>query len=206
MAVRGQPIDMRFRNENVAKNIETLSKAFPYLTPEYMINGLLTLWTRHDYSMFTVMEKEFGTEKAVQMYAAIWRFRTKLEWNDILQTIGKQPGDKLTIKELGDAMVASFAEYGNPMRVEELNDNRLTLRCYDCPYTTQIVWKMLPPKEAFEFNKKIQLACNHAIFDTFLELAGLADEWVFNFPSQLCLTNQYCEFTFLRKAFDNKQA
>ena len=63
---------------------------------------------------------------------------------------------------------------------------------------------MLPPEEAMEYNQKIQLSCNHAIFDTFLELAGLADQWKFNFPSQLCMTNQYCEFTFVRKAFDKK--
>jgi hypothetical protein len=203
MAVR-EPIDMKFRNENVVKNLQTLQKAFPYLTPEYAIESLLTLWTRHDYAMFTVMEQEFGTDKAVHLYAKIWEFRTRLEWNDILQAINKPPGSKLTIKELGDAMVASFAEYGNPMRVEELTADRLTLRCFDCPYTTQIVWKMLPPKEAMEYNKKIQLACNHAIFNTFLELAGLQDEWLFNFPSQLCMSNQYCEFTFVRKAFDKK--
>jgi hypothetical protein len=195
------PIDFKFRNNNVVENLKTLQKAFPYLTPEYAVQSLLTLWTRHDYAMFTVMEKEFGTSKAVELYAEIWRFRTHLEWNDILGAIGKAPGSKLTIEELGKAMVASFAEYGNPMRVEESTPDRLTLRCFDCPYTTQIVWNMLPPAEAMAYNQKIQLACNHAIFDTFLELAGLADEWKFNFPSQLCMTNQYCEFTFIRKAF-----
>jgi hypothetical protein len=204
MAVNAAPINMKFRNENVVKNMKELQKQFPYLTPEYAVESLLTLWTRHDYAMFMVMEKEFGTDKAVKLYSDIWRFRTKLEWGDIMKAIGKKAGDKLTIKELGDAMVASFAEYGNPMRVEELTADRLTLRCYDCPYTTQIVWKMLPAKEAMEYNKKIQLSCNHAIFDTFLELAGMADEWIFNFPSQLCMTNQYCEFTFVRKAFKNK--
>jgi hypothetical protein len=192
------------RNENVVTNMKQLQKKFPYLTLEYSVESLLTLWTRHDYSMFMVMEKEFGTDKAVKLYAEIWDYRTRLEWGDILKPIGKKPGDKLTIKELGDAMVASFAEYGNPMEVAELSENRMTLRCFDCPYTTQIMWKMLSPKAAFEYNKKIQLACNHAIFDCFLELAGLADEWIFNFPSQLCLTNQFCEFTFIRKAFDKK--
>jgi hypothetical protein len=124
-----------------------------------------------------------------------------MEWGDKKNAIGKKAGDKLTIKELGDAMVASFAEYGNPMRVEEATEDRLTLRCYDCPYTTQIIWNLLPPDEAMEYNKKIQLSCNHAIFNAFLELSGLQDEWIFNFPSQLCMTNQYCEFTFVRKAF-----
>lgn len=194
-------IDMKFRNENVVKNLQQLQKRFPYLTLEYAVESLLTLWTRHDYAMFMVMEREFGTDKAVKLYSEIWDFRTRMEWGDIMKAIGKKAGDKLTIKELGDAMVASFAEYGNPMRVEEATENRLTLRCYDCPYTTQIIWNLLPPEEAMEYNKKIQLSCNHAIFDAFLELAGLADEWIFNFPSQLCMTNQYCEFTFVRKAF-----
>ncbi|OGO64006.1 MAG: hypothetical protein A2029_10210 [Chloroflexi bacterium RBG_19FT_COMBO_47_9] len=196
-----QVFDLKFRNENVIENLKQLQKVFPYLTPEYAVESLLTLWTRHDYAMFKVMEKEFGTDKAVKLYSEIWDFRTRLEWGDIMKSIGKNAGDKLTIKELGDAMVASFAEYGNPMRVEEFTEDRLTLRCYDCPYTTQIMWKLLPPDEAMDYNKKIQLSCNHAIFNCFLELSGLADEWIFNFPSQLCMTNQYCEFTFVRKAF-----
>lgn len=196
--------DMKFRNNDVVKNIKQLQKNFPHITMEYMVEGLLTLWTRHDYAMFSVMEKEFGTDKAVKLYAQIWDFRTRLEWGDIMQTIGKKAGDKLTIEELGKAMVNSFAEYGNPMRLEELTENRMTLRCYDCPYTTQIVWNMLSPEEAMKYNKKIQLSCNHAIFNAFLELSGLDKEWIFNFPSQLCMTNQYCEFTFVRKAFEKK--
>lgn len=201
MAVK-EPVDMKFRNNDVVKNMRTLQKAFPYLTPEYAVQSLLTLFTRHDYAMVTVMEKELGTEKAVKLYGKIWAFRLRLDWKDTMHAIGKEPGDKLNIKELGDACVAAFAEFGNPMRVEELSADRLTLRCYDCPYTTQIIWKELPPKEAFDFNQKIQRECNQAFFEEFLELAGLKDEWVFNFPSQLCLTNQYCEFTFVRKAFD----
>ncbi len=193
---------MKFRHENVVKNLEELSKQFPRLTKDYVIESLLTLWTRHDYSMFTVIEKEFGTDKAVKLYAEIWKFRTKLEWGDIMSSIGKKAGDKLTIKELGDAIVTSFAEYGNPVEVTESTADRMTLRCFDCPYTTQIIWKMLSADEAMAYNKKIQLACNHAIFETFLELAGLDGEWIFNFPSQLCMTNQYCEFTFIRKAFE----
>lgn len=193
---------MEFRHDNIVKNLEELQKEFPRLTKDYAINSLLTLWTRHDYSMFTVMEKEFGTDKAVKLYADIWRFRTKLEWEDIMNLIGKKSGDKLTIKELGDVIVTSFAEYGNPVAVKEFTDDRMTLRCYDCPYTTQVIWKMLSHEDGLAYNKKIQHACNQAIFDTFLELGGLADEWIFNFPSQLCMTNQYCEFTFLRMAFD----
>ena len=200
-----QDPEMKFRNNNVVKNIKQLQKKFPYMTSDYVIEGLLTLWTRHDYSMFTVMEKELGTDKAVKLYAEIWDFRTRMDWGDIMKAIGKKAGDKLTIKELGEAMVASFAEYGNPMQVHELTEDRMTLRCFDCPYTTQIVWSLLSPEAAMEYNKKIQLACNHAIFDCFLELAGLADEWIFNFPSQLCMTNQYCEFTFVRKAFKAKK-
>jgi hypothetical protein len=195
-------LDMKFRNNNVIKNVAKLQEKYPYMTYEYLVESLLVLWTRHDYALFTVMEKELGTDKAVSMYAEIWKFRTRLEWADIVKGIGKKPGDKLTIKELADVFMASFAEYGNPVGITELTEDRLTLRCYDCPYTTQIMWKMLPADEAFAYNKKIQHACNHAIFNTFLELSGLDKDWIFNFPSQLCMTNQYCEFTFIRQKFD----
>lgn len=49
--------DMKFRNNDVVKNIKQLQKNFPHITMEYMVEGLLTLWTRHDYSMFTVWRK-----------------------------------------------------------------------------------------------------------------------------------------------------
>jgi hypothetical protein len=62
-----QVIDMKFRNENVVKNLQQLQKQFPYLTLEYAVESLLTLWTRHDYAMFTVMEKEFCTHKALNL-------------------------------------------------------------------------------------------------------------------------------------------
>jgi hypothetical protein len=122
-----------------------------------------------------------------------------LEWPGLCALIGKKPEDKFSIRDVAQIMIKSFALFGNPMEVAEETDNRITLRCFDCPYTTQVIWNLLPPKEAEEYNQKIQVACNHAIFETYLKLAGLFEEWVFNFPSQLCLTNQYCEFTFVKK-------
>lgn len=188
------------RRESFIENMRELMKIYPELTWESAYNDAMVLWTRHDYAGFKVMEEELGTEKAVQLYAKLWAFRTELEWADLCEMTGKKPGDKFTIHDLAEAIVKSFALYGNPVEIVEETEDRVTLRCYDCPYTTQVIWRTLGEKEAEEYNQKIQVDCNYAIFETMLKLAGLFDQWVFNFPSQLCLTNRYCEFNFTKIA------
>lgn len=193
--------DRPIRNNNAVANIKELQKTNPQLTFEREYDAALTLWTLHDYSMFTVMEEAVGTDRAVNLYAKVWELRSKLEWPNLCAMIGKKPADKFTIDDVANIMVNSFADFGNPMEVVERTEDRVTLRNYDCPYTTQVIWNLLSPEKAFAFNQKIQLQCNHAIFETYLRLAKLDDQWLFNFPSQLCLSNQYCEFTFIRKKF-----
>jgi hypothetical protein len=187
------------RHDSFIENMRELMKIHPEYTWEKAYNDAMTLWTLHDYSAFKTMEEELGTDRAVKMYAKMWEIRSKLEWPSLCALIGKKPEGKFTIQDVAQIMIKSFALFGNPMEIVEDTKDRITLRCFDCPYTTQIIWKLLPPKEAEEYNQKIQVDCNHAIFETYLKLAGLFDDWVFNFPSQLCLTNQYCEFTFVRK-------
>jgi len=187
------------RHDSFVENMRELMKIHPEMTWEKAFNDAMTLWTLHGYSAFKTMEEELGTDKAVKMYGKLWELRSKLEWPGLCEAIGKKPSDKLTIICATSRMVKSFALFGNPMEIVEETKDRITLRCYDCPYTTQVIWNLLPPKEAEDYNKKIQVECNHAIFETYLKLAGLYDDWLFNFPSQLCLSNQYCEFTFIRK-------
>jgi len=187
------------RNNNAVANIKELQKTNPHLTFEREYDVMLTLWTLHDYSMFKVMEEEVGTDRAVNLYAKVWEVRTKLEWPSLCAVIGKKPEEKFTIDDIANIMVVSFADFGNPMEIVERTEDRVTLRNYDCPYITQVIWKLLSPEDAMAFNMKIQQQCNHAIFETYLQLAKLDDQWHFSFPSQLCMTNQYCEFTFLRK-------
>jgi len=189
------------RHNRFIENMRDLQKLHPEYTWEKAYNDAMELFTLHDYAAFKTLEEEAGTEKAVQLYAKLWALRAKLEWPGASEAIGKKPTDKLTIHDFATIIIKTFATFGNPVEIAEETEDRVTLRCFDCPYTTQVIWNLLPPKEAEEYNQKIQIACNHAFFDTYLKLAGLYDQWVFNFPSQLCLTNQYCEFTFLRKKF-----
>lgn len=186
------------RHNSFVDNVKDLMKVYPDFTWEQMYNDAMVLWTRHDYCAFRTMEDEVGAERAAQLYAKMWALRTELEWNDLLEMAGKKPNDKLTMHELAEVIAKSFALYGNPVEIIEETDERVTLRCYDCPYTTQVVWGMLSEKEAEEYNQKIQVDCNYAIFETMLKLAGLFEDWVFNFPSQLCLTNRFCEFNFTK--------
>ena len=193
------------RHNSFIENMRELQKVHPEYTWERAYNDAMELWTLHDYAAFKTMEGEVGTDRAVYLYGKMWELRSHLEWPGLCAVVGKKPTDKdWTIHELAMIIVKSFALFGNPVEIVEETPDRVTLRCYDCPYTTQVIWNLLPPDEAEAYNQAIQVECNYAIFETYLKLTGLYDKWVFNFPSQLCLTNQYCEFTFVRSKLDRK--
>ena len=61
------------RYENVVKNYKEMAKTKPYLTLEYGLEALLNIFTLHDFSMFHVLEEEYGTDKAVELYARVWK-------------------------------------------------------------------------------------------------------------------------------------
>jgi hypothetical protein len=189
------------RCQNVVENYRQLQKTKPRFSFEYGVDALLNIFTLHDFSMFSVLEQEFGTEKAVNLYANIWKKRTYLEWPGLKKEIGLKPNAAVTMDDFVKIMEIYFETFGNPIYLTEKTDERVTFRVTDCPYTTQILWHMFSPAENLEYNNKIQVQCNTAIFDTMLELAKLNKEWNFGFPSQLCRTGQYCEFTFVRKRF-----
>ena len=189
------------RHENVIENYKEMAKTKPYLTFEYGLEALLTIFTLHDFAMFHELEDEFGTDKAVELYARIWKRRTYLEWPGLLEFVGKKEGDEITMDDLVKIMEVYFETFGNPIFLTKRDEDEVTFKVTDCPYTTQILWPMFSPQENLAYNDKIQIECNYAIFNTFLELAKLDDKWIFGFPSQLCRTNDSCEFTYRRKKF-----
>jgi hypothetical protein len=200
MIEAGSPA-VAIRCQNVIENYKELQKTKPRYTFEYGTEALLTVFTLHDFSMFHVLEEEYGTEKAVQLYAKIWQKRSHLEWPGLKKEVGLKPDDPVTVDDFCKIMEVYFETFGNPIYLSEKTEDRITFRVTDCPYTTQILWNMYSPEENLAYNDKIQVACNTAIFETFLKLAKLDQEWNFGFPAQLCRTGQYCEFTFVRKKF-----
>jgi hypothetical protein len=200
MADVGSPA-MPIRCQDVVENYRELHKSKPRYTFEYGVSALLNVFTLHDFAMYHVMEEEFGQEKAVNLYAKIWERRTHLEWPGLLKEVGLKPTDTVSVEDFIKMMEIYFETFGNPIYLTESSDERITFRVTDCPYTTQILWNMFSADENLAYNDKIQVQCNTAIFDTMLKLANLDKDWNFGFPAQLCRTGQYCEFTFVRKAF-----
>ena len=190
------------RCQDVVENYRELQKTKPRYTFEYGLESMLNIFTLHDFAMFHVLEEEYGTEKAVNLYAKVWERRSHLEWTGLLKEIGLKPGDPVTMDDFIKIMEVYFETFGNPIYLNEKSDDRVTFRVTDCPYTTQILWNMYSPDENLAYNDKIQVNCNTAIFEAFLKISGLEKDWNFGFPSQLCRTGQYCEFTFIRKRFD----
>jgi hypothetical protein len=199
MAVPGVPSPIR--HHDVIENYKEIQKTKPYLTFEYGTKALLNTFTLHDFALFSTLEEEYGTEKAVNLYAKIWEKRTDLELPGLKEEIGLKADDPVSMADFKKIMEIYFEAFGNPIFLTEDSDERVTFRVTDCPYTTEILWKMYSPEENLAYNDKIQVSCNTAIFDRFLKLTGLDKEWNFGFPSQLCRTGSYCEFTFVRKHF-----
>jgi len=197
--IPGVPNPIRF--DDVAQNYKALQKTKPEFTLEYGVQAILTIFTLHDFAMFHVLEEEYGTEKAVNLYARVWERRTDLEWPGLKEAVGLKPDDPVTMDDFAQIMEIYFDTFGNPIYLTEKSEERYTFRVTDCPYTTQILWKMYSPEENLAYNDKIQVACNTAIFERFLKLSGLEKDWTFGFPSQLCRSGQYCEFTYVRKRF-----
>lgn len=189
------------RHHDVVENYKALQKTNPRFTFEFGLKTMLNTFTLHDFAMFHVLEEEFGTEKAVNLYAKIWKRRTDLELPGLREDVGLGPDDPMTMDKFAEIMEIYFGSFGNPIYLAEKSDDRYTFRVTDCPYTTEILWEMFTPEENLAYNDKIQVSCNTAIFDRFLELTGMDKEWTFGFPSQLCRSGQYCEFTFVRKRF-----
>jgi hypothetical protein len=201
MAVPVPGVADPIRRHDVIENYKELQKTKPMFTFEYGLRAMLNTFTLHDFALFHVLEEEYGTEKAVNLYAKIWKRRTDLELPGLKQLVGLGPDDPVTMDKFAEIMEIYFDSFGNPIYLAEKSEDRYTFRVTDCPYTTEILWEMFPPEANLAYNDKIQVACNTAIFDRFLELTGMDKEWTFGFPSQLCRSGQYCEFTFVRKRF-----
>jgi hypothetical protein len=200
MAVPGVPTPIRY--EDVVENYRAMQKEKPYLTFEYGTKAILEIFTLHDFAMFHVLEEEFGTEKAVNLYAKVWEKRTDLELPGLKEAVGLKADDPVTMDDFKRIMHIYFETFGNPIYTTEDSADRVTFRVTDCPYTTEILWPRYTAEENQAYNDKIQVSCNTAIFERFLKLTGLEDEWNFGFPSQLCRTGGYCEFTFVKKEYD----
>jgi hypothetical protein len=194
-------VEAPIRKNDIVANYKEIQKTKPYLTFEYGVEALLNIFTLHDFAMFHVLEEEYGTEKAVNLYARIWERRTDLEFPGLKELVGLDRDAPVTMDALVPLMEIYFETFGNPIYLVEKTDDRVTWRVTDCPYTTQFLWNMFPAEQNLAYNDKIQVSCNTAIFDRFLKITGLEAEWNFGFPSQLCRTNSYCEFTFVRKHF-----
>ncbi len=171
--VPGVPNPIRY--DDVVENYKALQKTKPEFTFEYGLKSMLTIFTLHDFSMFHVLEEEFGTEKAVNLYAKIWERRTDLEWPGLKEAVGLKLEDPVTMDDFAKIMEIYFDTFGNPIYLAEKSDDRYTFRVTDCPYTTEVLWKMYSAEENLAYNDKIQVACNTAIFERFLELSGLVE-------------------------------
>lgn len=202
MAVTVPGVPSPIRHHDVVENYKDIQKKKPQLTFEWATRALLNTFTLHDFALYSVLEEEFGTEKAVDLYAKIWEKRTDLELPGLKEEIGLKKDDPVSMDDFKKMMEIYFETFGNPIFLVEDTDERVTFRVTDCPYTTEILWNMFSPEENLAYNDKIQVSCNTAIFDRFLKLTGLDKDWNFGFPSQLCRTGAYCEFTFVRKHFE----
>jgi hypothetical protein len=147
------------RCQNVVENYRQLQKTKPRMSFEYGVDALLNVFTLHDFSMFSVLEQEFGTEKAVNLYANIWKKRTHLEWSGLKKEIGLKPNAPVTMDDFVKIMEIYFETFGNPIYLTEKTDERVTFRVTDCPYTTQILWNMFSIRSKSNATRRFSIPC-----------------------------------------------
>jgi hypothetical protein len=92
-----------------------------------------------------------------------------------------------------------YNSLGNPFEVTHNGPDYYEASCYDCPYTTQFAWKKFDKERVDHFMDNTQVPCNKTLFETFLKLAGLYDDWLFIFGNSICRYGESCTFIFRKK-------
>jgi len=190
---------MYVRTGSVVENQKQVEKKFPHMTKEYFIEGLLELWTTQDILCFELNEEKFGTDVAVNMYCELWERRCTPEFYHLKTEIGLEKDDPVTMDQFMDMIEIYYNGLGNPLVVTHREPDYYEASCYDCPYTTQFAWKLYDKKRVDHFMDSTQVDCNKTLFETFLKLAGLYDDWLFTFGSAICRYGGKCNFQFRKK-------
>lgn len=185
------------RTDSVIENFRQLEKDNPNQSLEFGVKNFLRIFTRHDGFMFQTLEEEFGTEKAVELYAKVWGKRARPEFEDLKKYMGIK-GDP-DMPQLAEMIKFYFDFFGNPAEVAEVSDDYAEVKVVDCPYTTEIREDDFTEEESKHFNDAVQWKCNRTIFENFLKWSNLEDKWLFGFPSQVCRGGEFCRFTFTKK-------
>ncbi len=187
------------RTGSIVENYKQVAKDDPRYTLEYGLEGMLQTWTLQDVLQYEMNEEKFGKDTAVDMYSELWRRRTYYEFYDLKEQIGVPKDQQLTMEEVMKMIVIYFNAFGNPFEIVKNGPDLYEGHVADCPYTTQIVWKLFDRERADHFNEAVQVSCNTAIFEEFLRLANLDKEWLFSFGNQLCRYGGSCSFIFRKK-------
>ena len=187
---------------SIVENQKQIAAIDPRYTLEFYVQGYLKTWTMQDIITFQLNEEKFGKDVAVDMYAEMWSRRYVGEFYDCKEFVGLGKDDPVSIEQFMAMVVAYFNAFGNPCELIQSGPDVWEAKCYDCPYTTEIAWKELKREDADKFNEAVQVACNTAIFEKWLALAKLENDWLFSFANQLCRYGGSCGFVFRKKIRD----
>ena len=90
----------------------------------------------------TCWRRSSAPRRPCNLYAKIWERRTDLELPGLRAAVGLKPEDPMTMDKFAELMEIYFDTFGNPIYLAEKSEDRYTFRVTDCPYTTEILWKM----------------------------------------------------------------
>ena len=187
------------KKDPVGESLKHLQREHPELTWERLANELYYKYVMRDMLGFITMEKEFGTEKALEMYNRI-AFEKQRTHTEDLDAIRK----KLGVSELGlREVINTIKDYFEmtfvvPMRVVECSEKRAVAQMLRCPYQ-EIAWNTIGRETADDFNAKVQYSCNTTAFRLTLAKFGLDKRFDVDFPKQLCNGDEVCEMIFFEK-------
>jgi len=178
---------------------EKLKSEYGFMSPEYMMNALLNTVVSRDTLGFRIVEEEFGTEKAVEIYAKIWT----RAWKHAFEPTKKA----LRIKEVKDIPTLMrivkylYDTFGDIFEIVVASDDGAICRVLTCPFT-EFAWCSFGCKLMDDVNTKLHGRIDEHILRGLLEIAGLEKRYDVKYTTQMCNGWAEDEIIFFRRGED----
>ena len=142
-----------------------------------------------------------GTHYGIQLWCKIWA-----RWHEeVYDVLVKQLGlKKVGIPEIAQIFKVCLEDFGNPMLIVYVSEEKVVIRDPRCAYT-ELKFRDFP---SLQMNKQCDIAmipCNEAQLLSYVEKAGLRGQVIAKHNRQLCQGDESCEWTLEKVGYDRSK-
>lgn len=178
---------------------EKLQSRYAFMTPKFLMGALLNTVVNRDTIGFKVVEEEFGTEKAVEIYAEIWTRAWRNSFEPVKRTLGiKEVKDLPTLMKIIKYL---FDTFGDIFEIVAANDDGAIGRVLTCPFT-EFAWCSFGCETMDGVNMKLHGKIDKCIMRGLLKEAELDDKYNIQYTTQMCNGWAEDEIIFFKKSED----